>query len=277
MPRCSTYRVASSPGSSATSRRPSSPAGSCSARTRVATTRKVGPVGVTAAFMISKRGGPTSPPRDFASRTTTTVRRAGRGRSNRGWPRSGARARGISHNSGLPFLSTFIHRGPASIARVPSHLNATMTSTRPSSPHRYSRVEGAEFKPRLVLETWRRRYWSLWHTQLKLGSVSARNVSGNIADCVGGDPNPHARTRVRRRHRVRDTATRVPRRAALAQVARLPGHTRHADESMTRLRSGTPVIPSCGRSGICTDQVWSMMRIRARTAPLRLVQCTAAD
>ena len=126
MPRCSTCRVASSPGSSATSRRPSSPAESCSARTRGATTRKVGPVGATAAFMISKRGAPTSPPRVFASCTTTTARRAGRGRSSRGWPRSGARARGISLNSALLFIH--LHpSSPASIARVPSHLNGTMT------------------------------------------------------------------------------------------------------------------------------------------------------
>ena len=69
-------------------------------------------------------GAPTSAPRVFASCTTTTVRRAGRGQSSRGWPRSGARARGINPNSG----SLFIHLHPpgsASIARVPSHLNGT--------------------------------------------------------------------------------------------------------------------------------------------------------
>ena len=62
-----------------------------------AATRKVGPVGATAAFMISKRGARTSPPPDFASCTTTTVRRAGRGRSSRGWPPSGARATGTAN------------------------------------------------------------------------------------------------------------------------------------------------------------------------------------
>ena len=102
--RCSTCRAASSPGSSATSRRPSSPTASCSARTRGATMSKAGPAAATAASMISKRGAPTSPPRAFGSCTTTTVRRAGRGRSSRGSPRSGARGRGISPSSGPSHL-----------------------------------------------------------------------------------------------------------------------------------------------------------------------------
>ena len=47
-------------------------------------------------------------------------------------------------------------------------------------------------------------------------------------------------------------------------------------EAVTQLRSATRALPSYGRSGICTDQVWSMMRITARIVPPRLVQCTAA-
>ena len=36
-----------------------------------------------------------------------------------------------------------------------------------------------------------------------------------------------------------------------------------------------PPLPSCAQSRIGTDRVWSIMRIRARTRPLRPVKCTA--
>ena len=90
-------------------------------------------------------------------------------------------------------------------------------------------------------------------------SRSARTRPPRKAQGLAIRPHAYAGAQTDRWHRVRHRATGVPGRAAHERAARLPGHTRDGDESMTRLRPRTRGLHH-GYSE--TRGIWNRGRLR---------------